>query len=151
MYKRKTFAFVADPAFKQPAVPKSFEHVNDPVYKPKYSKHKPKVAVDIVKAVSNIPPPGDVAGPPPMRPLINSASVSYARVVSRTPSSSSLVSEPVVPKPVPAPVVARVRVVPEAKPVPKPLPLPEPVPEPEYPIGSRAWKIRQFIKANFKS
>lgn len=151
MYKRKTFAFVADPAFKQPVVPKSFEHVNDPAYKPKYSKHKPKPAVDIVKAVSHIPPPGDVSGPPPMRSLVNSTNVSYARVVSRTPSSSSLVSEPVVPKPVPAPVVARVRVVPEAKPEPKPEPVPEPVPEPEPPIGSRAWKIRQFIKANFKS
>jgi hypothetical protein len=106
------------------------------------------VAVDIVKAVSNIPPPGDVAGPPPMRPLINSASVSYARVVSRTPSSSSLVSEPVVPKPVPAPVVARVRVVPEAKPE---IIVPAPEPEPELVPGSRAWKINQFIKTHFKN
>ena len=148
MYKRKTFAFVADPAFKQPAVPKSFEHVDDPAYKPKYSKHKPKVAVDIVKAVSHVPPPGDVSGPPPMRSLLQSVDVSYARVVSRTPSSSSLVSEPVAPRPVPVPVVARVRVVPEAKPE---IIVPAPEPEPELVPGSRAWKIRQFIKANFKS
>ena len=148
MYKRKTFAFVADPAFKQPAVPKSFEHVNDPVYKPKYSKHKPKVAVDIVKAVSHVPPPGDVAGPSPMRPLLERGDIVLPRVCSRTPSSSSLVSEPVVQRRGPVHVPPIVRVVPEAKPE---IIVPAPEPEPELVPGSRAWRIRQFIKSNFKS
>jgi hypothetical protein len=168
MYKRKTFAFVADPIFKQPVVYKSFEHVCDPTYKPKYRKHKPKVAVDILRAVSTVPPEGN---PLCVRSLSESVNIS-CMPVSRTPSSSSLVCEPVVPKPAPAPVPERVRVVPEApkvipkvysvapkpasKPVPKPAPLPVPVPvpvpvEPELPVGSRAWRIKQFIKANFKN
>lgn len=173
MYKRKIFAFVADPTFKQPVVYKSFEHVNDPVYKPKYRKHKSKVAADILRTVSSLPAPEGNC----MRSLSEGVSIS-CMPVSRTPSSSSLVCEPVVPKPVPAPVPERVRVVPEApkvipkvykvipkpvprpipKPVPKPVPVvaPAPVPvplpvEPELPVGSRAWRIKQFIKANFKS
>jgi hypothetical protein len=108
-----------------------------------------------------------------MRSLFESVDIS-CMPVSRTPSSSSLVCEPVVPAPVPE----RVRVVPEApkvipkvykvvpkpapRPVPKPAPAPVPLPvvapapapvpvEPELPVGSRAWRIKQFIKANFKS
>jgi hypothetical protein len=178
MYKKKIFAFVADPTFKQPVVYKSFEHVSDPTYKPKYRKHKSKVAVDIIRAVSSLPPPeGDR-----MRSLSEGIDISCMPVVSRTPSSSSLVCEPVVPKPAPAPVPERVRVVPEApkvipkvysvapkpalapKPVPKPVPAPAPAPAPApesvlepvrppspvHPVGSRAWRISQFIKANFK-
>jgi len=94
------------------------------------------------------PPPPEVAEPCFMRSLPESVNVSYNLVCSRTPSSSSLVSEPVAPRPVPVPVVARVRVVPEAKPE---IIVPAPEPEPELVPGSRAWKIRQFIKANFKS
>ena len=141
MYKRKTFAFVADPVFKQPVVVKSFEPVNDPAYKPKYTKHKPKIAVDIIRPISHVPLPEGIAMPTPMRSLPESPDISFARVVSRTPSSSSLVSGVIVPKPKPTPVPEVIRVVPE----------PEPIPEPELPVGSRAWRIKQFIKANFKS
>ena len=94
------------------------------------------------------PPPPEVAGPCFMRSLPESINVSYNLVCSRTPSSSSLVLEPVAPKPVPVPAPARVRVVPEAKPE---IIVPAPEPEPEHPVGTRAWKIKQFIKANFKS
>jgi hypothetical protein len=94
------------------------------------------------------PPPPEVAEPCFMRSLPESANVSYNLVCSRTPSSSSLVSEPVAPRPVLASVVARVRVVPEAKPE---IIVPAPEPEPELVPGSRAWKINQFIKANFKN
>lgn len=135
------------------------------------SKHKRICAKSNVLVAPRPPPPPppavskcskpvctlvpEVVGLSCMRSLPENATVSYVHVVSRTPSSSSLVSEPVVSKPAPAPVMAGVRVVPEAKPkpVPKPAPAPkpEPVPEPEHPVGTRAWKIKQFIKANFKS
>jgi len=79
--------------------------------------------------------------PTPMRSLPESVDISLARVVSRTPSSSSLVSGVIVPKPKPASVPEVIRVVPE----------PEPIPEPELPVGSRAWKIANFVKRHFKN
>ena len=148
MYKRKVFTHVPDPATKPACVLKTFEQVADPGFKPKYVIKKPGVP---------LPPPVFFCAPErPSTPVC----------VPPPPVPSKPRAAPVrrvVPPPVPKPVpVAKPIAKPIAKLVAKPLPIPvvlpkpivepapKPAPLPEPPTGSRAWKIHQFIKANFK-
>ena len=108
------------------------------------------------------PPPMPVLAPipeihsTPMRSIISSNPVNIVLPrVESTPLGPRAVKAPFTPMPCTpcTPVIKPIHVVKSVakpKPVPVPVPVPEPAPLPEPPTGSRAWKIHQFIKANFK-
>ena len=104
------------------------------------SDTEPGVPITIlarVKKVFTLPPKHILASTP-------LPSMSYAEV-SHPPVGMSSTSPIAIVAPRPPKKIAPVLVI---KHVPEPEP--EVIPEPEPPVGSRAWKLRQFVNQHFK-
>jgi len=134
---------------------------NKKVYPKSYIFTMPPPPVIVAPPISQIPerPLLPVCVPPPQAP-----NKPIAWPISRrnkappppppvAPAGSHDASRGIVLTPIPmAPVVVKSIRKPVRMPEPVVVPklIVEPVPVPEPPTGSRAWKIHQFIKANFK-
>lgn len=126
MNKRKVFTHIPDPATNHKYSVKSFDNVTDHAFKPKYVMKKLGMVV-LPPVPMHYTAPEKPADPPQPKPV--------RLFALRTPPPCTPPCTP------PPPVI----VAPPAKPVETPRVDPGP------PVGSRAWKIHQFIKANFKS
>lgn len=148
-YTTKTFATAA-PIFQQPYTTKTFASAAPaPAMSYTTKTHAPaKLEFSSGRSTGALPEsisPERVAGPaPPLipaKPSIIPLSMVSSLIEQMRPAA------PLTPAPAP-----EVPLVPKRKaraPKPRPEPRPDPPSEPEPEVGSRAWKIKQFISKNF--
>ena len=138
-HSTKKFEAVPEPAYTAPHVVKRFQTLPDP---PKISRKLMPLVEVVATPVAEPPTPGRVYSMKSVMFNIESCSpagpMSIPGRVHVPPRAPTPPPPPPPPLLVPPPTFTSIRNV-----IPKPWPPPEPEP------GSRAWKIKQFVKTHF--